>query len=878
MKNTLLKLIAVLALCFMICGVLVACGEGASAGTAPYIGANGNWFVDGVDTGVAAQGKPGADGVDATAKECKHTFVMWTIENHTAEADGKNLYVCNTCGYAQALEETVHNWIKSETPVPATCTTPSFIGSYCDICGVISDDAEEVAPALGHNWAEESHIVAAGETICDNGGIVASHCKTCFVQKHEVVEAIGHKVNEWDVSADALLTQKGALVGACDNCGRTDVKFELPVLNETDYTVETVAATCAKGGTITYTFNGEVEYSVVLNTPKAGHLLNGQNYENYDLGLEAYVVLPYWYGTAAEDGTLPALGLTAFADAPFACSDLYQDGWFECEACEQTVGVKVLYNHNGATTLTQKPTCDAAGSKTVDCANCDFNGAISVPTTHNYEYTLVEGLLSGKCACGATDTVQASVVDYIDDAIVAPTCLNNGKVEYTYIYKSGDKYMIETRELSVPETAHLILNNGEYVLANTVEKDGVYSSNISGIKAFADKPFDTCGNTYEGYYKCNHCEENVAVTVIKDHVPAGDAVVVEPTCTVPGSKTFSCKDCLASAIVEPIEALGHNTEEPAYKLEAVADGYKLSTICSRKDCGHVISEEFFAEATKETTLEPTCKAEGKELITVTLENGTKHSIEGVLPKTAHTLNEMLVDSKEFVELYVKEAGVFYATTPGLKNFADNAFKCEQTVAGCYECEYCEELVSVKVYQDHNFDLDAAGAIKPTCTEKGSAPCTLCNEFQDVNALGHVYTTTLSDLVAPTATVEGSVNYSATCSVCDEENEGHTTTGTIVLPVLGTADVYTVVEGNVNCVKPGLDKYSYVYAIDAKNNVTVNFTVEVPAPGHATQLPTDAVLKFEVAETNTWFVVYVCSDCGHYVLIASGEGKLPEIYA
>lgn len=876
MKNTLLKLIAVLALCFMIGGVLVACGGGESAGTSVEI-KDGYWYVDGVNTGVKAEGKDGVDGkpgADATVTDCEHDYVVWSIEDHTATEDGKNLYVCNKCGHAQALVETVHAWVESETATEATCDKPSFIGSYCEICGVISEDAEEVAPALGHDWTEYSFITGVGETICADGGIQARHCTRCFAKESSLVEAIGHKVDEWTVETDALLTKKGMLTGACKNCGTTKVPYELPVLNDTDYTVETVAGDCTNGGTITYTFNGDVEYSVVLHTPKVGHLLNGQNYENYDLGLEAYVVLPYWYGTAAEDGTLPALGLTAFADAPFECKDTYQDGWFECEACEQTVGVKVLYNHNGATTLTQKPTCDQPGSMTVDCANCDFNGAVEIPVDHKFEYTLVGGTLAGVCACGATDNVQDAVEDFIATDIVAPTCVNKGVKSYTYIYKSGDKFVIETRELAVAETAHKILNNGEYVLADTLEKDGLYSSNIAGIKAFADKPFDECGKTYEGYFKCGHCEDNVYVNVIKDHVPAGDAVVVEPTCTENGSKTFTCKDCLNPAVTEVIDALGHNVEEPSYKLEKVGEKYVLTTMCSRKDCGHVISVDEYDEAEREVLTEATCKAEGTEKFTVTLEDGTKHSVEGKIAKTSHTLNGMLVDSEEFA-VNLHESGAFYATTPGLKNFADNEFKCEDIVAGCYECEFCEELVYVQVYQNHNYDLNAAGAVKPTCTENGSAPCTLCNEIKTIDALGHTYTTTITDLVAPTADSTGTATYSATCSVCDAETAGHTITGTITLPELDTEDAYTVVEDKATCVKPGLDKYSYVYNVDSKNKVTVNFTVEVPADGHAAYLPTDKILVFEL--DNAWYQVYICSKCGEYQLIASGEGKYnPEL--
>ncbi len=881
MKNTLLKLIAVLALCFVIGGVLVACGgagEAGADGQTPYIGENGNWWIGTTDTGVAAQGKPGADGNDATAVKCEHANVTeWTLVEHTLENDGKYLEVCDDCGYAWAIEEQRHDYVLKEEYVPETCTTASFKGYQCSICGDIDEENveyKEGSEPLGHDWSAYSYVAAVGETVCADGGIKARHCNRCSIKESEAVAPTGHIVAEWDLVSDALLTKKGELKGACEFCGTKDVKFELPVLSETDYTVETVAATCSKGGTITYTLkNDEVKYSVVLNTLAAGHILNGQNYENYKVG----GVIPYWVGGVSEF-------IKPFADAPFTCSDVAQPGHFTCEECEEIVPVNVLYSHNGATTVVSKPTCTVPGSMKVDCDNCEFNDAVAIPVTHSFEYTLVEGVLSGKCTkCDAPDEVQTGVVDYLDDPIVVPTCLNSGVVEYTYIYKVGAKYVIETRELSVPETSHTILHKGEYVLASKVANDdGTFNHNVQGIKAFAETPFTTCEQVYSGYYSCSVCkaagaDDIVEVQVVKVHVPAGEAVVVNPTCTTPGSETFACGDCQTPSVVNPIPALGHTdgTNEdgvaPKYELEANGTGWDLVTICSRTDCGVELDRTYYPEAEITTVTPASCKAAGVTKITVTLESGKELSFEGSLPKTAHTLNGLLVDSEEFA-VNVKAPGVYYATTPGLINFADNEFVCETTVGGCYECESCEELVPVQVYQDHDYDHEALGAVKPTCTEPGSAPCTLCHENKPIAALGHTYTTTVSDLVAPTADVEGSFKFTAVCSVCDSATTGHEVSGEGVLPVLGTEGVYEVKKAAATCIRNGFDKYSYKYA---KYNVTVTFEIEVEADGHATQLPTDRVIGFQIE--NNWYVVYVCSKCNEYVVIASGDAEIPEQY-
>ena len=881
MKNTLLKLIAVLALCFVIGGVLVACGgagEKGEPGDTPYI-KDGNWWIGNTDTKVPATGEPGKDGNDATAVECKHENVTeWTLAEHTLENDGKYLEVCDDCGYAWAIEEQRHNLVLTEDYVPETCTTASFKGYYCSICGWIDEanvEYKEGSEPLGHDWTAYSYVAAVGETVCADGGIKARHCNRCFIKESEAVAATGHVVAEWDLVNDALLTKEGKLTGACEFCGTKDVEFKLPALNDTDYTVETVAATCAKGGTITYTYNGEVEYSVVLNTLKAGHILNGQNYENYKVG----GVIPYWVGGVSEF-------IKPFADAPFTCSDNAQAGHFTCEACEEIVPVSVLYTHNGPSTVTSKPTCTVEGSMKVDCDNCEFNDDVAIPVVHSFEYTLKDGKLAGACTkCGTLDEVQTGVVDHLADPIVVPTCLNNGVVEYTYIYTVGAKYVIETRELSVPETSHTILHKGEYVLADTVaNEDGSFNHNIQGIKAFAGNPFTECEQTYTGYFSCSVCkaagaDDIVEVTVLKVHVPAGEATVKNPTCTVPGSETFACGDCGDPSIVNVIDALGHTDGEnkdgvaPIYKLEANGTGWDLVTLCSRTDCGIELARKYYDEAEIKTVTPATCKAAGVTSITVTLDDGTKLSFEGTILKTAHTLNGLLVDSEEFA-VNVKAPGVYYATTPGLINFADNEFACETTVSGCYECESCEELVPVQVYQNHDFDLEAIGAVAPTCTENGSAPCTLCGDTKSIDALGHTYTTTVTDLVLPTATEEGSFKFTAVCSVCESTTAGHEISGNGVLPVLGSAD-YEVKKAAATCIRNGFDKYSYKYAVDAKNNVTVTFDIEVEADGHAAQVITDRVFGFQIE--NNWYVVYVCSKCGEYVVVASGDAEIPEQY-
>ena len=66
-------------------------GSNGSNGSAPVItiGANGNWFVDGVDTGVTAQGKDGKDGTTPTI-EIKDGYWYINGENTGVKAEGSS--------------------------------------------------------------------------------------------------------------------------------------------------------------------------------------------------------------------------------------------------------------------------------------------------------------------------------------------------------------------------------------------------------------------------------------------------------------------------------------------------------------------------------------------------------------------------------------------------------------------------------------------------------------------------------------------------------------------------------------------------------------------------------------------------------------------
>ena len=193
-KNTLVKLLAVLVMCFMIGGVLVACGEpevgpqgpqgekgetgetGAQGPQGPQgeqgpAGANGTNGVNGItpklqinaetleweisyddgatwtSTGVVAKGDKGdagEDGEDLTA--CDHvneygeeTWTVVTLATKSTDAGREfdlayDLYVCNDCGFAKLA--CAHTYLHYYTTA-ASCTVNAFDVVECLNCDYV---------------------------------------------------------------------------------------------------------------------------------------------------------------------------------------------------------------------------------------------------------------------------------------------------------------------------------------------------------------------------------------------------------------------------------------------------------------------------------------------------------------------------------------------------------------------------------------------------------------------------------------------------------------------------------------------------------------------------------------------------------------------
>ncbi|MBO5359251.1 MAG: amidase domain-containing protein [Clostridia bacterium] len=196
-----------------------------------------------------------------------HDWGEWDIKEPTCTEEGYKNRVCNrdsshTQGeilYAKGHTEEI------DTGYSATCEEPGLSkGSHCSECGEVLA-AQEVIPALGHDWGEwhiinkpdclnegnqericnrdNSHVEkltlpplghtvvidpAVEPTCTQSGSTAGSHCSVCdgVIEKVETIDPLGHEMGEWYIVTPADYGVEG--LEQCD-CIRGDKSETRPI-------------------------------------------------------------------------------------------------------------------------------------------------------------------------------------------------------------------------------------------------------------------------------------------------------------------------------------------------------------------------------------------------------------------------------------------------------------------------------------------------------------------------------------------------------------------------------------------------------------------------------------------------------------------------
>ena len=229
-----------------------------------------------------------------------------------------------------------------------------------------------------------------------------------------------------------------------------------------------------------------------------------------------------------------------------------------------------VHEHSWYESSVTPATCETDGVRYLTCSECNETTSEVIPATgHSYYETVVpptyeaEGYTEHTCVnCGASyrDTYVPKlehVHSYVEQITQNATCTVPGVKTFTC--ECGDSYTEE-----IPAAGHSYTDT---VVAPTYEAEG-YTEHVCSV----------CGDSYRDSFvpKLEHTHSYT------------EQVTQEPTCTVPGVKTFTC-EC-GDTYTEEIPAIGHSyTEQVTQEPTCTVPGIKTFTCAN---CGDTYTQEI----------------------------------------------------------------------------------------------------------------------------------------------------------------------------------------------------------------------------------------------------------------------------------------------
>ncbi len=549
-NNTLIKLLAVLAMCFLVCAAFAACSEEKPEDTAKVVAgvafdADGNLVITYDDEST--------DKIALPAPTCKHNNVAkFALEEHTASANGTYLEVCDDCGYSWIKYEKRHDWVAEPNTVPATCKSEGYTtDAYCSIC-LEPSEKKDIVPAIDHKYENGNYIVDADKNICVDGGKILcdfdaeNNCGATKDVAPAANEGIDgqHTVTVWDFETNApTLDKAGIATGTCTVCDEK-VAYDLPAIlnangtyNDAYTFVEKSRTSCSEALTATVTLkaNANISYANVQIIAAGGsHMLKDKNGDLQFIHT-AGTVNPAngeLYSYSANEYT----GIKSFADKEInSCTPIL--AYYVCEnekdGCKAVVDVYAYTEHDwGDPVKTDPAQCGVKGTNYFECADCEEKKTEEIPALeHVWKYDAklaptADGKYTTVKTCNLCHEAEDYIVEnpVIDDVKV--TCEEDGVLTVTATLPDGTKG--EYKKVT-PALHHILIINGEPVQVQSIKNDGtpVAGEDViykwyegCGILSFDKK--DITEKAVVAYFVCaNTTEEHkedegvVAVWVVK---------------------------------------------------------------------------------------------------------------------------------------------------------------------------------------------------------------------------------------------------------------------------------------------------------------------------------------------------------------------------
>ena len=473
-KNTLIKLLTVLAMCFLICAAFASCEEvvvesveEAKVIVGVAFDAEGNLVISYNDNTTQKVALP-------EAESCEHNRIAdHTLIEHTATANGKYLEVCDDCGYAWIKFEQRHDWIHNAEVVAPTCTAQGYtIAYYCN-CGAEAEKTEFTDP-IPHSWDNGTYVSLGND--CEDGYEIVYKCVyKCGATTKDVIDPKPntgidgrHNVTKWNVPTAEYTTDVIVVSGNCDDCGKlvtytlNGLKKENGKYNDTDYNVVVTNRTnCREAVVATFTLkaNNSIKFvDVVLEAAGVAHKLTSSVTGEKEFVYQANV-------ECLEHNTTHSYSVQEFPGIkPFADKDIISCeaklAYFVCEDCSAVCDVMAYTEHVWGEVGRTDATCDAEGTVYYSCTvpGCNTNNGAAAEKEEalpKLQHILVYNaskeyyadiVAAGNtyvetCSRGCTYSETYNVV--FNTTNIEATCTTPGKVIISWTDHKGNNYSIE---------------------------------------------------------------------------------------------------------------------------------------------------------------------------------------------------------------------------------------------------------------------------------------------------------------------------------------------------------------------------------------------------------------------------------------------------
>ena len=545
-------------------------------------------------------------------KAVKDAAVAATCET-AGKTEGSHCSVCNTVIKAQTTTAALgHSWDSGKVTKAATCTTAGTKTYTCTRC---KKTRTETIAATGHKVVKDAAVAATCETA---GKTEGSHCSVCntVIKAQTTVAALGHSWDSGKVTKAATCTAAGTKTYTCTRCKKTRTET-IAATGHKAVKDAAVAATCETTG------KTEGSHCSVCNTVIKAQTTTAALGHSWDSGKVTKAATCTTAGTKTytctrckktRTETIAATGHKAVKDAAVAatCETTGKTEGSHCSVCNtvikaQTTVAALGHSWDGGK-VTKAATCTTAGTKIYTCTRCKKT---------------------------RTETITATGHKEVKDAAVAATCETAGKTEGSHCSVCNTVIKAQTTVAAlghswdggkVTKAATCTTTGTKTYTCTRCKKTRTETIAATGHKAVKDAAVAaTCETT--GKTEGSHC--SVCNTIIKaqtttaalGHSWDSGKVTKAATCTVAGTKTYTCTRCKKTR-TETIAATGHKAvKDAAVAATCETTGKTEGSHCSV--CGTVLKAQTTTAAlghswdNGKVTKAATCTAAGTKTYTCT---------------------------------------------------------------------------------------------------------------------------------------------------------------------------------------------------------------------------------------------------------------------